>query len=254
MNLADITVLVLTYNEEANIERTLAGLRWASRIVVVDSGSTDGTLKLLARQPRVTVYHRSFDTHARQWTFGLRETGISSGWILALDADYRLPDELVLELGRLDPSPNVAGYRARFIYAIDGKPLRGSLYPSAVVLFRHDQAEYFQDGHTQRLRVRGGVVELHSAIWHDDRKSFSQWRNAQLRYMALEAGKLRATPLPDLSWPDRARRLLLGPLLVLPYCLFLKGLILDGMAGLKYTYQRVYAEVLLARALVTMRA
>ena len=66
-----VTPLLITFNEIQNIERTLAKLDWAVRIVVIDSGSTDGTLDILAKDPRVDVIHRPFDSFAEQCNFGL---------------------------------------------------------------------------------------------------------------------------------------------------------------------------------------
>ena len=70
-----ITPVLLTYNEEANIGRTLSHIAWAKDIVVVDSGSTDGTLAVLAKFPNVRVFNRRFDTHANQWRYAVEETG-----------------------------------------------------------------------------------------------------------------------------------------------------------------------------------
>ncbi|HUR41131.1 MAG TPA: glycosyltransferase family 2 protein [Verrucomicrobiae bacterium] len=250
MNLADITPLILTFNEAPNIDRSLAALSWASEVVVVDSNSTDATRDILARYPEVRVVARTFAGHAAQWNVALRETGVTTPWVLALDADYRLSEALVAEIRDVQPPEDISGFRVPFVYLVDGKLLRGSLYPPSIVLFRRERGEYVQDGHTQRLRLVGRIAELRNPIYHDDRKSFDHWRNAQRKYMRLEARKLRSTPLAQLSWPDRARRFLLGPVLVVPYCLFGKGLVLDGSAGLKYTGQRFYTELLLAGVLV----
>ncbi|HEY2876897.1 MAG TPA: glycosyltransferase, partial [Reyranella sp.] len=86
--LADITPVILTYNESANIGRSLERLTWAREVVVVDSGSTDDTLAIVARFPNARVFKRPFDTHAEQWRFATAETGVTSIWILRLDADY----------------------------------------------------------------------------------------------------------------------------------------------------------------------
>ena len=83
---AEITVLIITYNEARNIERVLSKLGWAQRILVVDSGSTDGTLELLAAHANVDVVHRPFDTFADQCNFGLQQ--VWTPWALSLDADY----------------------------------------------------------------------------------------------------------------------------------------------------------------------
>src|SRR5829696_4996130 len=110
--LDQITPLILTFNEAPNIARTLESLTWARDIVVVDSFSEDDTLKIAASFPQVRVFQREFDCHRNQWEFGLKETGISTPWVLALDADYVLSDDLVAELAKLTPGADTADYRA----------------------------------------------------------------------------------------------------------------------------------------------
>jgi glycosyltransferase involved in cell wall biosynthesis len=112
-----ITPVLLTYNEEQNITRTLSRLAWARDIVVVDSGSTDGTLAALAHFPNVRVFNRRFDTHGKQWRYATEATNIATDWLLRLDADYQMSDALIAELGRLDPKAAVSAYRVRFDYA-----------------------------------------------------------------------------------------------------------------------------------------
>ena len=92
MDVKTITPLVITYNEEANIARTLDRLGWANRVVVIDSGSTDETLSILQRYPMVETFWRPFDSFAAQLNFGL--TKVDTEWVLALDADYEISEEL----------------------------------------------------------------------------------------------------------------------------------------------------------------
>src|SRR5688500_5120622 len=112
-----ITPLILTYNEAPNIARTLDSLRWASEVVVVDSFSTDDTATIAASFPNVRVIQRAFDCHRNQWEFGLKQTGISTEWVLALDADYIVTTDLIKEFENLKPSAQTTGYRASFITA-----------------------------------------------------------------------------------------------------------------------------------------
>ncbi len=110
--LDQITPIVLTYNEAPNIRRTLDAVRWARDIVVVDSFSDDTTLAIAAEFPQVRVFQRRFDCHQDQWNFALKETGITSEWVLAMDADYVLTPELVEEMKVLQPPAGVNGYQA----------------------------------------------------------------------------------------------------------------------------------------------
>src|SRR5205807_2531016 len=160
MILSDTTPLILTYNEAPNIERVLGQLRWAREVVVVDSFSDDETVEIASSFPRVRVVQREFDNHAAQWNFGLKNTGISSEWVLALDADFVLTPELVDELRALRPSADTNGFQAKFRYCINGRILRSGVYPPVTVLYRREFARYEQDGHTQRLIVDGKVETL----------------------------------------------------------------------------------------------
>jgi glycosyltransferase involved in cell wall biosynthesis len=249
--LEQITPLVLTYNEAPNIGRVLDRLAWAARVVVLDSFSNDETESIAKGYPNVAFVRRAFDCHANQWNFGLRETGIDTEWVLALDADYVLPEGFLEELRRLGPPAGVAGYRAGFRYCIEGVPLRGTVYTPVTVLFRKERAEYWQDGHTQRLRVDGEVSRLSAAIHHDDRKSLDRWFRAQVRYMDLEAEAILRVPLRDLDLADRLRRaVFVAPIAMFAYCLFVKGTLLDGRRGFLYACQRAIAELILSLLIV----
>jgi glycosyltransferase involved in cell wall biosynthesis len=249
--LDQITPVILTYNEAPNIARTLERLEWARDIVVVDSFSRDETLSLIAGTPQARIFQREFDCHENQWNFALKETGIDSEWVLALDADYLVTPELIEELRELKPGAHIAGYRAQFVYCVNGRPLRGSAYPPVAVLYRREGSEYRQDGHTQRVLVQGNVESLRAPILHDDRKSFDHWLRSQARYMKLEATTLARSKWRDLGWADRLRKLrVVAPFAMPLYCLLIKGAILDGRAGIFYAFQRMLSELLLSLYLI----
>ncbi|GAB4214445.1 MAG: glycosyltransferase family 2 protein [Synechococcales cyanobacterium] len=249
MQLEAITPLILTYNEALNIDQTLQKLTWASRIIVIDSHSTDETLKILNLYPQVEVFQRHFDTHANQWNYGAAQ--VTTEWVLSLDADYRLTDNLLNELSSLTPSDPIDGYFANFKYCVFGKPLRGTLLPPRQVLFRKERSIYIDDGHTQLLQVKGSSNYLKGCIYHDDRKPLSRWLWAQDRYMIIEAKKLLETPALELSLGDKIRKqIVLAPFIILIYCLILKGGIFDGWRGWYYAFQRMFAELLLSLRLI----
>jgi hypothetical protein len=132
--------------------------------------------------------------------------------------------------------------------------LRASLYPARVVLTSTLHSTFWQDGHTQRIAVDGEVGDLREPIVHDDRKSFQRFVERQKRYMVQEAEKLRHADPLTLSVAGRIRKLILiAPFAVLVQTLILKGLILDGAAGLRYAWERFVAELILSRELLRTR-
>ena len=248
--LDQITPLILTYNEAPNIARTLKSVSWAREIVVVDSFSSDDTLEIASSFPQVRTFQRVFDSHRNQWEFGLKETGITTPWVLALDADYLVSEQLTNELKDLEPNSETLGYRAKFVYCINGKQIRSGVYPPVAVLYRREAASYMQDGHTQRVALDGMIEDLASPILHDDRKPFRRWFSSQAHYSELEAQKLRRADGTHLSLPDRLRRWrVVAPPAMLVYCLIVRGGILDGWAGFYYAFQRAVAEAMLSRRL-----
>jgi glycosyltransferase involved in cell wall biosynthesis len=249
--LADITPVILTYNEAANIGRSLERLSWAGDVVIVDSGSTDETLTIAGRFPNIRTFHRPFDSHAEQWRFATGETGIATDWILRLDADYMVEPVLREEIAGLVPAAEVAAYEIAFSYCIDGRPLRASLYPPLPVLFRRGRARFEQDGHTEKLSIDGPVGRVSNRLLHDDRKSLERWLQSQVRYQASEAEKLSTRAWSELGWADRLRcTRVLGPPAVALHCLLFKGLVFDGKAGLLYTAQRIAADLILSMHLL----
>ncbi|AUT02024.1 glycosyl transferase [Nostoc sp. CENA543] len=248
--LEQITPLILTYNETPNIGRTLDCLTWAKKIIVIDSYSTDTTLEILKSYPQVQVFQREFDTHGKQWNYGLEQ--VHTPWVLSLDADYLVTDDLVSEIATLPVDGQIDGYFAQFKYCVFGQPVRNTrILPPRQVLFKKSKAIYIDDGHTQVLQLTGQSTLLSAYIYHDDRKPFSRWLWAQERYTVLESKKILATPVNELDWVDRIRRKkVLAPWMVFIYCLFVEGWIFDGWRGWYYVFQRVLAETILAIRLI----
>ena len=246
-----ITPMVITFNEAPNIARTLEKLTWAKRVLVLDSGSTDGTLDIVSRFPNAEVLHRPFDSFAGQCNWGLSQ--VTSPWVLSMDADYELSDELIEEVkGLTDDGP--AGYLLHFTYRIYGHPLRGSLYPARVSLYRREGARYHDEGHAHKLDRPGRIETLRGTIYHDDRKPLSRWLGSQIRYAKNEADYLLGAPDEKLSRTDKLRRMgWPAPLLILPYTLLWKRCVLDGWAGWHYAVQRFAAESLICLEIVDRR-
>lgn len=97
----DVTVVILTKNEEVNLPECLKSIKnFASRVIVIDSGSTDRTV-LIAKKMGAEIYEHPFENYARQFNWGLDNTNIKTKWTMRLDADERLTPKLCDELSYL---------------------------------------------------------------------------------------------------------------------------------------------------------
>jgi len=246
--LDQITPVLLTLNEAPNIERTLSALAWAKDIVLVDSGSADRTIEIVKRFPNVKLFTRQFDNHANQWRYAVTETAIGTPWILRLDADYQVSPELLAEMRALFADAPVNGYRVKFDYAVFGRRLRASLYPPNVILLRRGHFTVREKGHTEEWIVDDPIGTLRARALHDDWKTTAAWLAGQGRYMGLEVDRVAMRPRGLRDWLRRRPPLM--PIAMFFYCLFGKGLIFNGRAGLFYSLQRTMAEAVLALMLI----
>jgi len=245
--LSEVTPVILTRDEEANVGRTLAQLAWAREVIVLDSESTDRTRAIAESFPNVRFVTRPFDDLASQWNAAV--SMVTTEWILTLDADYFVPDEFAAEVDALPPVADA--WEAEFVYAVNGRPLRASLYTPRPVLLRRGAFVIYMDGHTQRTRSLGITGRLSARIVHDDRKSLRRFIDRQKRYMRDEAAKLRALRWRHANTAARIRKLrVVAPFAVALHTLLVKRAILDGPAGWRYALERVIAELILSWELI----
>jgi glycosyltransferase involved in cell wall biosynthesis len=242
----NITPVILTFNEEPNIEATLSSLSWARKIVVVDSGSSDRTAEIARSLGNVRWFVRTFDSHAAQWSFGVHSTGIDTRYVLALDADMRPGPGFREELARFTERPGQAAL-VPFEYRMQGRPLLGSIYPAQIRVFGKDTVHIAQRGHTQVFTSAAPLYRFRSKLIHEDLKPFSRWVVNQLQYASLEAERIRSAPAQ--SFRDRLRQSGISPAIWGAYAYLRAGGPLKGRASRAYAEERMVFEALLARLL-----
>jgi len=252
----NVTPVILTYNEEPNLGPTLAALAWASRIVVVDSGSSDRTAEIARSFTNVAWFERGFDSHAAQWSYAIRETSIDTRYVLALDADMRPGPGFLEELARFSKLRGDAALDAAMVpfeYRIQGRRLFGSIYPAQVRVFAREAIRIEQRGHTQVFRpiapVIAQVVRFRSKLIHEDLKPFSRWLANQLKYADLEAERIRHAPTQ--RFVDRIRQAGVSPAIWGAYAYLRAGGPFKGTASRAYAEERMVFEAMLARLLAS---
>ena len=188
-----LTVVVLTLNEERNLPACLASVAgWVSEIVVVDSGSTDGTLAMAATHGARVVTH-PFETHARQWAWALAEVPLASEWVLALDADQQVTPELRQTIADLLAGrPAADGYFVPRRQVFRGRWIRhGGYYPKYLLkLFRRAAVQIDAgDLVDHHFRVAGATRRLTGDLVEDNRneEAIFDWIAKHNRYARLQA-------------------------------------------------------------------
>ena len=123
--LTNLTVVVLTYNEAPNIDRCLKSVKDFCNIKVVDSGSNDQTIEK-CRTYTSEIYEHPYETHAKQWQWTLDNVPIETEWLLALDADFCVTEQLKQDINdKLSAfSESIGGVYVRHLYMFGGGRIR----------------------------------------------------------------------------------------------------------------------------------
>jgi glycosyltransferase involved in cell wall biosynthesis len=173
----NITAIILTYNEEKNIENCLHSIvPLTTNIILVDSGSTDKTLEI-AKRFNVSIYNHEFLNHSKQFNWALDNIKLSSEWILRIDADERLTENLIKEIHSKTKknllNKEISGYILKFRTIFMGKELRfGGVYPfRKLVLFKKGSGRYEDRNMDEHILLsQGKADELNSNAFHYDYK------------------------------------------------------------------------------------
>ena len=222
-----LTAVVLTYNEAHRIENCLCHLSWVDEILVIDSGSRDGTVEICRQWPNTRVVQRLFDTFASQ-----RNAGIEAAqgvWILIVDADEEVPTSLTREIQEC-LQDELEAYWIPRLNVVFGKPIRFGecLRDGQVRLFRKGTAHYTGMIH-ETLAFAGRAGRLQSPLVHHSFENVSEWMHKMNRYTSDEVERFVA----------EGQRFHWAALLLGPWVRFVRFFVLrqgwrDGWVGFLY--------------------
>jgi glycosyltransferase involved in cell wall biosynthesis len=261
--MTSISVLILTLNEEVNLEACIDSCAWCDDIVVFDSFSSDRT-PVIAAGKAVRFLQRRFDNYAAQRNAALSEVIFKYPWVLMVDADERTPTNLIAEMTQAvaDADPDTVLFRMRRKDFFLGRWLRRSSgYPSwfgrlmrvgRVRIEREVNEEYIADGNTLHLRSH--------LLHYPFNRGIGYWYERHNRYSSMEAlAKIRARAAP-LSFgslfgadPVERRRVLkqlvyrmpMRPSIWFFYLYVFRMGFLDGRAGFAFSRMRASYELII---------
>lgn len=271
-----VSVVILTYNEESNLERCLQSVHGhAGEIVVVDSFSTDGTLDIVRRYTE-KIHQHLYEGHPQQWQWTLNNVPFDHDWVLAVDADFVVTPALWHAIGEAlgGSDTGINGYFVRHRQIFRGRFLRhGTLYPRYWLrLFRHravrvdlnelvDVHFYVQPpvGRLEHDMIEDNVKDRDLAFWIGKQLRFAERQAVEELRGRGGAGTEPAAPPRLLGSPDQRilrlkqmwRRLprYLRPLLLFGYRYVIRLGFLDGKEGFLYHF----TQALLYRLVVDVR-
>jgi glycosyltransferase involved in cell wall biosynthesis len=257
-----VSVLILTKNEEINIERCLDSLSWSDDIVVFDSFSDDRTVEL-AEQLGARVIQRKFDNWSAHQNWGVENIKFKYPWVYYTDADETCDDQLRDELAQLSElDQDYSAFQVRRKDYFMGRWLkRSQLYPTWITrAFRPEKIRYERlvnpvavvDGETGKLD--GHIIHYPFSHgvghWIDRHNKYSQMEALDLISEVVEkihfaeffsrdaAVKRRALKTLAYKMPGR-------PVLIFIYLYFFRLGLLDGLPGLRYSIMRAMYEYMI---------
>lgn len=250
--MASLSVCILTFNSIRTLESCLVpALSIADEVVVVDSGSRDGSLELLARHG-ITPIHRPYKTHASQMNFAIEQA--RHDWVLCLDSDEFLDAETLAAIAELKPTlddPSV-GYRIQRYWRVLGREVQ-AIYPVSSpdrplrlfnrirVRFNDQPVDDKAAGAEQRIVLPGHVVHDTFFSLHEVFAKVNDYTSRLVRHQQVEASLLRvllSPPVAFLKWYFRKGAWRDGAV----------GVVTGGYAGL-YTFLKYFKAWCISRKL-----
>ena len=246
-----ITVIMLTLNEEFNLPGAIESVKgWAEEIYVVDSCSIDRTVDI-ALEREIGIVQRPFTNYGDQWNWALEHLPIKTEWVLKLDADERISNELRNEIREvLSTETKEAAFVVPVRLWFMGKPMNPKILVER--LWRKNKARFSDVIVNEHLIVDGETGSLQHFIEHHDSVDLHHWYDKQNRYTTMEAimrvrgDSLSATP--KLFGSSLERRMYLKKIffrvpfhlqLMWLYDVFVRGAIRDGLLGLRWARLRI---------------
>ena len=228
-----LSACIITLTEADRIDACIESLAFCDEVLVVDSGSTDGTCeRAVAKGAR--VLQRAFDGYRSQKQFAVQSA--THDWVICLDADERVSTSLrdSIEIARATGFAGHDGYRFARLTDYFGAPLRhGNAYPDRVMRLFDRRRGGWRGGREihEHASVDGHVGTLAGDLEHLSYRSMSDQLSRLERYARMMAEHMHAN----------GRRARMLNILVNPFWRFFRGYVLragflDGWRGLVYAY------------------
>jgi len=223
-----ISAFVITFNEAKKIADCIESLLWVDEIIVVDDYSSDGTAEICERYDKVKLYRNKFTGFKDQKSFAASLA--NNDWVLELDADERVSEEMKREVQAITSSDFSAfdAFAFRRITNFWGKWIKHtSMYPDYKTRLYNKRKGGWSDGNIhERFIPLGNTRKIHADIIHDQDLDLHTFLKRTARYSEMSAGDMFASG-KRAKWHHFTIR----PVYTLVYRYFVRLGFLDGIQG-----------------------
>lgn len=221
-----LSVVLITLNAASQLDACLASAAFADELLVVDSGSTDGTVEI-ARARGARVVEHPWLGFGPQKQFAVKAA--KHDWVLCLDADERVSEALRASIQRELASPGARVYAMARCNRFLGRWLRhGEGYPDwSTRLFHRDHARWSDDPVHEKVLATGPVARLQGDLMHESAETLSRYLDKQNRYTTLAAERMAREGRRAGAW-----QMVLSPVFRFIKFYLLRAGFLDGVPGL----------------------
>jgi glycosyltransferase involved in cell wall biosynthesis len=266
---AKVSVIVPVKNEEANLRRCLPALAWSDEVFVVDSQSSDRTADVAAEHGATVVQFRFNGTFPKKKNWALENLPFRNEWVLIVDADEVVPEELAEEIRRRTETDEAEGFYLNMKYYFLGRRIKRCGYAEAwnLRLFKHGLGRYERmpsaggspggdnEAH-EHVELQGRALRLDHELDHHAYPTIHAWVEKHNRYAVWEAeqyDRFTREPIPpSIGRGKRFKRLLKKVYLRLPcrplvrflYAYVLRLGFLDGYPGFVFCGLLAFYEFL----------
>ncbi|TDE30354.1 MULTISPECIES: glycosyltransferase family 2 protein [Flavobacterium] len=251
LNKLPLTALIITYNEESNMASVLENIDFADEILVIDSFSTDQTIKIASSYKNVKIIQHPFENYATQRNYA---TNLATNpWILFLDADERLTLELKAEIiETIQKKESHSAYYFYRTFMFENKKLRFSGWQTDKIfrLFQKEKVHYaLHKTVHEKLIVTGTIGKFKNKLIHYSYSDYSSYKQKMVLYGNLKAKEeyLKGTN-PNLF------HFYIRPLFKFIYQYTIRLGVLDGKKGIIICYLNAFSVYVRFKELKKMKS
>jgi glycosyltransferase involved in cell wall biosynthesis len=188
MEKLDLSLIIITLNEEKNIKKCIESVPFASEVIVVDSGSSDKTIKI-AKSLGAKVYHQDWLGYGLQKQFALDHA--SKTWVLSLDADEELSTKLQDEIIKVVKEDKYKVFKIKRLSFFLGRFIYHSSwgYNKLIRLFKKGYAKFNKETVHEKIITKENFKILKNLMYHTPFESIEHQLSKNLKYANLVAEK-----------------------------------------------------------------